>query len=360
MKKTMLFLTNIKNDYKTKFYVLLHHYYDLTIIYEGQNAKNIKFNEIKSYHKEIFLKKTINEKKVDLRIFNYLFKKYDYIILTNVYTFTAIFSILLLRLLRKKYSIMIDGGLYKKTHSRIKIIIKKIFFSNAQNIFSPSIVSDEYLIKNGANKNQLKRYNFSSLFQSEVLTSPLKNNAKLSIKKQLNIDNNFVFLFVGQFIHRKGIDLLLEISRKLKFDHSFILVGKQGIIRDPEIKNLNFPFNFTILDFMTYEQLKLYYQVSDIFIFPTREEMWGLVVNEALANGLPVITTNQCVAGLTLIKNFINGYIFDLSNLSNLTTMLNIEDNRKMIQSMGEESLESIKLYTIEVMVKQFIDNINS
>ena len=65
--------------------------------------------------------------------------------------------------------------------------------------------------------------------------------------------------------------------------------------------------NVFFFDFMNKELLFKYYQISDLFVLPTREDIWGLVINEAMANGLPIITTDKCVAGKELIND--NGYI---------------------------------------------------
>ena len=49
-------------------------------------------------------------------------------------------------------------------------------------------------------------------------------------------------------------------------------------------------------------------------LFLTREDIWGLVINEALAAGLPVVSTNRCMAALEMVKNSKNGYIVDVEN----------------------------------------------
>ena len=81
----------------------------------------------------------------------------------------------------------------------------------------------------------------------------------------------------------------------------------------------------------------------------------GLVINEAMAYGLPVITTDRCVAGLELVKEGANGYIVpteDAHSLAEAIEKVLCSDLRKM----GESSLEKIRPYTIENMVKVHID----
>ena len=51
----------------------------------------------------------------------------------------------------------------------------------------------------------------------------------------------------------------------------------------------------------------MYYQAADMLVFPTREDIWGLVINEAMANGLPTVSTDKCVAALEMIKQGENG-----------------------------------------------------
>ena len=66
--------------------------------------------------------------------------------------------------------------------------------------------------------------------------------------------------------------------------------------------------------FKTKEELADYYKAADLLLLPTRKDIWGLVVNEALSFGVPVITTKNCGAGLELIKDGVNGYIIDYNS----------------------------------------------
>lgn len=65
----------------------------------------------------------------------------------------------------------------------------------------------------------------------------------------------------------------------------------------------------TLIGYIDHENLSEYLLASDLFVHPTRKDTYGLVINEAMAHGLPVITTERCVAGTDLIKQKENGYV---------------------------------------------------
>jgi glycosyltransferase involved in cell wall biosynthesis len=62
-------------------------------------------------------------------------------------------------------------------------------------------------------------------------------------------------------------------------------------------------------DFIQYKELYKYYSISNLLILSSREEVWGLVINEAMACGLPVITTKETGASIDLVEERKNGYI---------------------------------------------------
>ena len=94
-----------------------------------------------------------------------------------------------------------------------------------------------------------------------------------------------------------------------------------------------------------------YYKAADLFVFPTREDIWGLVVNEAMANGLPIITTNKCVAGLELVKEGENGYIVPVEDeealYQKIILLLSDDDKQELF---ANNSLRNIRKYSVEAM----------
>ena len=102
-------------------------------------------------------------------------------------------------------------------------------------------------------------------------------------------------------------------------------VGILKIIDEYNIQNTVF------IDNISFDELKKYYYSADILVLPSRYETWGLVINEAMAYGLPVITTDMCIAGTALIQDGINGYIVETDNVNMLREKLKllIEDEVK-------------------------------
>jgi glycosyltransferase involved in cell wall biosynthesis len=102
---------------------------------------------------------------------------------------------------------------------------------------------------------------------------------------------------------------------------------------------------------MTKDILAKYYCAADVFCLPTREDIWGLVINEAMGYGLPVVTTDRCIAGLEMIRNGENGFLISSDDEKSLREKLMfILRDDVMCRKMGKHSLATVKEYTIEKM----------
>jgi glycosyltransferase involved in cell wall biosynthesis len=86
-------------------------------------------------------------------------------------------------------------------------------------------------------------------------------------------------------------------------------------------------------------------------VLPTREDIWGLVINEALAYGLPTITTDRCVAGLELIRDGVNGYVVPVEDIDALSEKIKAV-LASDLEAMGKAALESVGPYTLENMAR--------
>ena len=105
------------------------------------------------------------------------------------------------------------------------------------------------------------------------------------------------------------------------------------------------------------EALKRMYMASDLFVLPTESDVWGLVVNEALASGLPVITTDKCIAGLELLAGSRNGNIVPTGQpgpLAESMKALLLDEAR--LREASIRGLESIRDYTYESVARSHLE----
>ena len=110
------------------------------------------------------------------------------------------------------------------------------------------------------------------------------------------------------------------------------------------------------IEFKTKQELKDYYLAADLLCLQTRGDVWGLVINEGMAMGLPIITTDCCVAGLELVEIGKNGYIVSVEDEIELSDKINLILSDDLLRSkFAENSLNKIQQYTIENMAKRHI-----
>ena len=344
------FLTNVSSPYRTVFFNELGKYYDLDVWYEYKKEPTEKRdksweNDNAKYYKAIYTFK-LNQ-----------LKKYDLIIICGISTPKEIIAILYMKIKRIKYVLEIDGGFPKKVNF-LKKFIKYNLTKGAKYYLSTGDMSDKYLISNGADKNKIIRYHFSSTLLNETLTIPLLYEEKNKIKDKLDIKKEFNVLFVGRFLDWKGIDTLLEAINFFPKNIGIYLIGGE---LNKEYKKYVEKNNFTniyTIKFLQKEELKEYYKAVDLLIFPSRDDIWGLVVNEAIAMGLPVVCSKGTIAGLELIKNNWNGWIFNTNDSRELAKYVNkfykldFEKRYKMM----ENCIKIAKKYTIDEMVKDHIE----
>ena len=354
----ILYLTNLPSPYRVDFFNELGKNCDLTVLFERRYAKDRNkswLNNSAVSYKEVYLAgiEIGNETALSLGIVNYLRdKSYDLIIIGGYSTPTGMIAIEYLKMNKIKFALNSDGGIIKND-SKMKFLTKKHFIGAASYWLSTSSNTDKYLEYYGAQKKSIFRYPFTSLKDEDILKDIITNDQKKVIREKLDIKENKVIISVGQFIHRKGFDLLIESSKYFDKQTGIYIIGGNPTEEFNSKKNEYGLTNVHYIGFKSKEELTEYYKAADLFILPTREDIWGLVINEAMGNGLPIITTSNCVAGLELVKNDSNGYIIPVDNFVQIVEKANIIlENKEIRESMSISSLETIRHFSIESMAK--------
>ena len=100
--------------------------------------------------------------------------------------------------------------------------------------------------------------------------------------------------------------------------------------------------------FIQYRELPAYYALADAFVHVSVTEQWGLVVNEAMATGLPVIVSNRCGCVPDLVAEGKNGFTFDPASVKRLGQLM-VDMSRlseRRLEEMGEESRRIVAGFT--------------
>jgi glycosyltransferase involved in cell wall biosynthesis len=170
----------------------------------------------------------------------------------------------------------------------------------------------------------------------------LRNKLKLS---------GTVYLYVGRMHEMKGIMQLLKAWSTFTSDlvnkPSLLLVGSGDLDEQIKAEIKNQKLDTVIFSGrVNYDEIADYYQIADIFIIPTLEDNWSLVVPEAMASGLPIITSRYNGCWPELVQKS-NGWVMDPLNHKNFVDTLSESYNAKdRFTEMGKSSVEIISHYT--------------
>jgi len=239
----------------------------------------------------------------------------------------------------------------ERNASKLRTFYRKFasFFTDA--ICCSGSLCSEYVIKRlGYNKAYVTSGHLVAdvdyFFRSAgAIPKPAIEKLKLDIGA-----SGTIFLYVGRLIKRKGLDFLLnawlEFGRSNSLEKTLIIVGggkeKNALSEFCRIRNIK---NVRFIGEVDYDSLPVYYRAADIFITPTLEDNWSLVVSEAMACGLPIICSKYNGSWPELVSNE-NGWFFDPLDNPGFVNILNeCIRNRGEFSRMGEASIRIIKKY---------------
>ena len=355
--KHVLFLTNYPSPYRVHFFDELGKYMDVTVLYsdrvEDMKHRNADwFEEGEHGFRAVRLtpKVRVGRRYLCFDVLPWLKKQYDAIVVCGYSSPTAVLAMAYLRLYRIPFYMEVDGGLVRQD-GKLKHFVKKSLVCMANRWLSTGVHTTGYLVHYGAREERITHYPFSSLYERDILEMPVSRQEKEVLRRELDIPEKQMILAIGQMIHRKGFDVLLKAAKDLDPETGIYFVGGEAkeeywkLREELGLKNVHF------LGFQKKERLAQYYKAADVFVLPTREDIWGLVINEALAYGLPTITTDRCVAGLELIEDGINGYVVPVEDADALAEKIQAV-LASDLEQMGKAALEKVRPYTLENMAR--------
>ena len=171
-----------------------------------------------------------------------------------------------------------------------------------------------------------------------------------------------IFLFVGGIMTRKGLHGLIEACSILQNqgyrEYTLLIVGSGPQRQELEVfvKSHNLEDQIKWVGHIDYGHLGAYFQQSDIFVLPTLEDVWGLVVVEAMAFGKPVLCSKEAGA-VEMVVDGESGYTFDPHNPKELAELMSrFINNPDLSKMMGEKSKQIMLNYALESVSKSLAE----
>jgi len=283
-------------------------------------------------------------------------RKYNLWLIGGYSMLSSQLLIIACKIFKIPYVIMFDGISPFKIHkkeNKFKFTYKKYLVKRCEAFLGNGTVGKLYGEKLGIPEKKIFNQYLTVDIDYFFKYLPQREDIKINTRKILKIPiNSFVMLYVGRLVKHKGIqDLIFSYKKLLKegerSNNIYTIIIGHGKYENELKKMTRGMRNVIFVGNVNYLHIYRYYFASDVFILPTYNDPWGLVINEAMACGLPIVTTRNSGASLDLIKG--NGYVYDAGDINKLAHILfKITHDSELRSIMGRKSLNIIKNYSFQ------------
>jgi glycosyltransferase involved in cell wall biosynthesis len=291
---------------------------------------------------------------LSLGIVNRLWKSRTEVIFTNSFGIWTILALLFKFIGNWRVIIAYEGSSPSVDYrqSPLRLALRRAMVKIADACISNSTAGEAYLTKV---LNAPKDKTFAHPY--EVPSGRALQGGAIALTRSVP-----TFLFVGSLTPRKGVHLLLQACVLLKqrgVEHYRLIVVGEGAQQD-ELQKFSQENGLSDrvqwIGRVEYHQLGQYFQQSDVFILPTLEDTWGVVVLEAMVLGKPVICS-QWAGAAELIHDSINGYRFNPQEPTQLAEiMTRLIQQPHLAVEMGIAAYEHMKQYSPEAAAQFLVD----
>jgi len=167
----------------------------------------------------------------------------------------------------------------------------------------------------------------------------------------------YLLLYVGRLSWEKGVDVLIEAMRRISAMRSDIglLIAGDGPERRTLEKRARALPQVHFLGFQDWTRLPGFYAAADLFVLPSRREPWGMVVNEAMASGLPVMATGRVGAAQDLISEGESGFVVPEDDAEALASAIDRAcQSVERLRAMGARAQRLVESRSYDVTLSGF------
>jgi glycosyltransferase involved in cell wall biosynthesis len=246
------------------------------------------------------------------------------------------------------------------SRSAIKETIKKFIVNRANAFFCFGKTSADYLLSLGVKPSEIAVKNAAVIDEELIRENYDQARSEISLQKSAESPTR-KFVYVGRLAPEKNLEMLIRafaVVYKTVKDQSWkLLIVGDGPMRgnlEKEVENSGQTDNIIFAGGFPWHQVPGWLAKSDVLILPSKSEPWGLVVNEAMVCGMPVIVSENCGCAEDLVKNDVNGFTFDPGRQQELESALRFFiNNPEHIRTMGNESLKLIAPFSSKIVASE-------
>ena len=186
------------------------------------------------------------------------------------------------------------------------------------------------------------------------------NIDKMALRRKFDLpEKKYILLFCGSLFYLKGVDFLLDTFRKFHEGNpdAFLAIvgpdgagGQNGVLDQLQtyVTNHNLGTSVRFFGNLEREVIAQMYLCSDVFILPTRKDIWPKVLVEAAMASLPIVTTSICGGAGFIVKHNENGFVIGVDNETDLMHAIEKLSNPFLRNKMGKKS---------KIIVEEYINN---
>lgn len=340
--KKVLYLTNIEVPYRVRFFNELASKCELTVMYERRKSANRDGKwasaEEKHYAVEYLDGRNLgDEYGFSLRIIELVKKGWDVVVVGCYNSKVQMLAMAYMRMHHIPFIINLDGEPF--IGSGLKAFVKKQMLKGASAYLTAGVKAGASLRKSIGEGKHIIPYYFSSLTDEE-----LARHACLPCNREKYV------LVVGQYFDYKGMDVAFDAAcRDSSILYKFIGMGKRTDAFARDMGKI--PDNVEIIPFLQKKDLEEEYKKCTVLLLPTRQECWGLVVNEAASFGTPIVSTWGSGAAVEFLSGSYPQYLAQPGNAVSLLECIRLclkSDKSEYVSFLQDFS----KQYSIENSVK--------
>ncbi len=369
----MAIITNIISPYRIPLFNYLHDHksFDLKVMALAEREANREWQIVKEQIKFDYqvlpgFHKFIWSREIPLHLNWGLWRELrcynpDVVITSGYDTLAYWEAFLYCKAFKKKY-ILWNGTTLLSVGTTKGLIgkVKRWIIKGADQYITYGTKAAEYLEYMGASKERI-HVGVNTVDMDWFRQRVRELRGKQAFQEERAKYPHFLMLYVGQLIKRKGILQVLKALSKLhELDIGLLIVGSgpqeelKQFCQNQGLENVYFE------GFQQQDALPKYYALADVLILPSFEEVWGLVVNEALASGLYVLCSDRAGAAYDLIKEGWNGALFNPSNVEELANLIRqTKGNIKEIHALHDIISEhACREFSIKHSARAFFDAI--